>query len=130
MPNCCNIPSPSHQYCYRHQCFETTQAVVEKLGLPSDKYTVAFQSRLGFDKWLEPATADVLKSLPSRNIKNVLVACPSFVADCIETLEEIAIRNRESFIAAGGNDLKLIPSLNTNPFWVDAVAGWIKQFEK
>jgi len=130
VPNCCNTPSPSHQYCYRHQCFETTRAVVEKLGLPSDKYTIAFQSRFGFDKWLEPATVDILKDLPSHNKKNVLVACPSFVTDCIETLEEIAIRNKELFIAAGGNDLKLIPCLNTNPYWVDTIAGWIKKFEE
>ncbi len=130
VPNCCNTPSPSHQYCYRHQCFEITRLVVEKIGLPPEQYTVAFQSRFGFNKWLEPATADVLKNLPSRGIKKVLVACPSFVTDCIETLEEIAIRNRELFIESGGEDLKLIPCLNSNSQWVNTIAGWIKRFEE
>ncbi|MGC8742946.1 MAG: ferrochelatase [Verrucomicrobiia bacterium] len=128
VPNCCNTPSPARDYCYRYQCLETTRLVAEQLNLSKDKYTVSFQSRLGVDRWLSPSTVDTLKNLAKNGIKKVFVLCPSFVADCIETLEEIAIRDREVFIESGGKELKLIPCLNTNPLWIQTISRWIKKF--
>lgn len=129
-PNCCETPSPAHRYCYRHQCLQTTKLVAEKLGLPESKYTTAFQSRLGMDKWLEPSTSVVLEDLPKRGVRNLHVVCPSFITDCIETLEEIGIRGRETFINAGGENFTLIPCLNDYPLWIDAIYAWINGFLK
>jgi ferrochelatase len=93
--------------------------------LNEESYTVSFQSRLGRAKWISPNTEEVLADLARRGKKRIAVACPSFVADCLETVEEIAIRGRDLFIAAGGTELHLIPSLNDEPAWVDAVAAMI-----
>ena len=109
---CCETPSPAHATCYRHQCFETTKAIVAAAGIPKDRYSVSFQSRLGRDKWLEPATDTVLASLPSRGITKLAVICPAFFCDCLETLEEIEIRGRETFMEAGGESFQMIPCLN------------------
>jgi ferrochelatase len=95
--------------------------------LDEESYTVSFQSRLGRAKWISPNTEAVLSDLGRRGKKRIAVACPSFVADCLETVEEIAIRGRETFIAAGGSDLQLIPSLNDEPIWVAAVATMIRE---
>lgn len=127
-PDCCKIESPAHRFCYRHQCFQTTRLVASKLGLNENEYTIAFQSRLGVDKWLEPSTTSILESLPKRGIKRVKVVCPSFITDCIETLEEIGIRARETFLNAGGENLDLIPCLNDYPLWIDAITSWINDF--
>ncbi len=86
------------------------------------EYSISFQSRLGRTPWIKPFTDRVLGELPAQGVKRLLVACPSFVADCLETLEEIALRGREQFIAAGGEDLMLVPSLNSRPTWIRAVA--------
>jgi ferrochelatase len=96
--------------------------------LKSENYTVSFQSRLGRAKWIGPTTEVVLRELAERGIRRVSVSCPSFVADCLETLEEMGIRGRQTFIAAGGEELRLIPSLNADPFWVNAIASWIASF--
>jgi ferrochelatase len=72
----------------------------------------------------------VLQELAERGVKRVAVSCPSFVADCLETLEEMGIRGRQTFIEAGGEELRLIPSLNADPSWVDTVADWIREIEK
>ena len=121
---CCKKTSIAHKTCYRHQVYQTTEAFVEKAGIPIDKYSVGFQSRLGRAKWLEPNTLDVLKQLATQGVRHVLVICPSFVSDCLETLEEIGIGAREEFIAAGGESLELIPCLNDHPAWVDLLAKW------
>jgi ferrochelatase len=113
--NCCETPSPAHATCYRHQCLETTKAIVAAAAIPKERYTVSFQSRLGRDKWLEPATDKVLESLPSKGIKNLAVICPAFFCDCLETLEEIEIRGRETFMAAGGESFRMLPCLNNTP---------------
>ncbi len=119
---CCTTPSPAHSYCYRHQCYTTTTLVAEKLGLPKERYSVAFQSKLGRAAWLTPATTARMGQLPGEGIKDLLVVCPSFVSDCLETLEEIAIREKENFIEAGGINYTYIPCMNTQPSWVEAVA--------
>ncbi|MFT6734583.1 MAG: ferrochelatase [Polaribacter sp.] len=121
---CCEIKSEAHKTCYRHQVLETTRLFVEKTGLKNDQYTVAFQSRLGRAKWLEPSTETKLKELAEQGVKNIIVLCPAFVTDCLETLEEIAIRGNEVFQDAGGQSLKLVPCLNNYPDWVSLVASW------
>jgi ferrochelatase len=128
--NCCDQISASNRNCYRAQCFFTARAFAQRLGLNEESYTVSFQSRLGRAKWISPNTEEVLSDLARRGKKRISVACPSFVADCLETVEEIAIRGRKTFIAAGGTDLQLIPSLNDEPAWVAAVIAMIREARK
>jgi ferrochelatase len=119
--DCCTVESVAHRTCYRAQVFATTEALASAASIPDNKYSVAFQSRLGRDKWLEPATADELVRLAKEGKRKLLVICPAFVSDCLETLEEIGIQGREDFIAAGGEDLQLIPCLNDHPLWIEAL---------
>jgi ferrochelatase len=123
---CCEVDSPAHDYCYRHHCFVTTQLVAERLGIPKEKYTYSFQSRLGRDEWLKPYTADTLEELPKKGVKKLLVACPAFISDCLETLEEIAEEGKESFLHAGGESFTMIPCLNVHPLWVQALVKYIE----
>jgi protoporphyrin/coproporphyrin ferrochelatase len=125
--NCCDQITEANRNCYRAQCFFTTRAITHQIRLSPDDYSISFQSRLGRAKWLGPNTVDTLTELAERGIKRLAVACPSFVADCLETVEEIALRGRETFIAAGGEDLQLIPSLNSDEIWVRAVTNWLSQ---
>lgn len=125
--NCCEQVGEANRNCYRAQSFATAQAIARRLQLNDESYTVSFQSRLGRAKWIGPATEEVLRELARRGKGRIAVACPSFVADCLETVEEIAIRGRETFIAAGGKDLQLIPSLNDEPVWAAAVAAMVRQ---
>lgn len=122
--NCCDISSPAHAHCYRHQVFTTTRMVTEILNIPKEKYSLSFQSRLG-KGWLTPFTDFRLAEFPAEGIKKLLILCPAFVSDCLETLEEIEIRGREIFMNAGGESFKMIPCLNVNPLWVKAVAGYV-----
>ncbi|MCX4193700.1 ferrochelatase [Methylophaga sp. OBS1] len=125
--NCCQIPHPAHKTCYRHQVMRTTECFASRANLPADRYSVAFQSRLGRAKWLGPNTEDRLTELAQSGAKNVLVICPAFVTDCLETLEEIAIRGEEVFQEAGGESLTLIPCMNDHPAWVNLLADWCQQ---
>lgn len=119
--DCCSVDSPAHSYCYRHQCFITTELVTSMLGIPKERYSVSFQSKLGRAEWLKPATTMRMEQMPGEGIKNLTVVCPSFVSDCLETLEEIAIRERENFLNAGGESFAYIPCMNTQSSWVEAV---------
>ena len=121
---CCQVDSIAHQTCYQHQVLETTRLFIEATGLTKEQYTISFQSRLGRAKWLEPSTENTLAELANKGVKDVVVICPAFVTDCLETLEEIAIQGKATFEKAGGRSLKLIPCLNEHPDWVAAVAGW------
>ncbi|HEV2481881.1 MAG TPA: ferrochelatase [Puia sp.] len=125
--DCCDVASEAHATCYRHQCFETTKAMVRLLGIPAGKYSNSFQSRLG-KGWLEPFTDIRLEQMPGEGIRKLLILCPAFVSDCLETLEEIAIRGKESFVDAGGEAYTMIPCLNAGPLWIQAMAGWIKDY--
>ena len=107
--------------CYRAQSFATARALAGQLGLAADRYTVCFQSRLGRTPWIEPYTDHLLDQLGRGGTKRLAVMCPAFVADCLETVEEIGMRAREQFKAAGGEELILVPSLNATQPWVDAV---------
>jgi ferrochelatase len=126
--NCCNVASPAHATCYRAQCFQTVAGFVKQAGVPAGKYSVSFQSRLGRDLWLMPYTDAVLAELPGRGIKKLLVICPAFVSDCLETLEEIGIRGRATFLSAGGTEFAQIPCLNEHPLWLAALEKMVKRF--
>ncbi len=125
--NCCEVDSSAHEYCYSHQCKKTIQLLAAKLGLPKEKFGVSFQSRLGREEWLKPYTAKRLEELPKEGIKKLLVACPAFVSDCLETLEEIAEEGKETFMHAGGESFKMIPCLNTHPAWVGVIVDYVSQ---
>jgi ferrochelatase len=124
--DCCAALTPQNARCYRAQCVATTQSLVARLGLTSAQYSLAFQSRLGRQEWIGPQTEDVLRHLAQRGVRQVAVTCPSFTADCLETLEEIAVRARAVFLQAGGHSLSLIPALNDGPAWVAALARLIE----
>jgi len=126
--NCCQTSSPAHDTCYRHQVVETTRLFVEQTGLPKENYTMAFQSRLGRAKWLEPSTEDTLRKLAGSGVKKVLVLCPAFVTDCLETLEEIEMQGTEVFQEAGGESLTLVPCLNDHPDWVCTLTDLITKY--
>lgn len=125
--NCCEVKSKAHAYCYRHQCWVTTQKVVEQLQIPAGKFAFSFQSRLGRDEWLKPYTAARLAELPGEGIKKVLVVCPAFVSDCLETLEEMAEEGKEIFLHAGGESFTLIPCLNVHPLWIKSIVKLIEE---
>jgi protoporphyrin/coproporphyrin ferrochelatase len=127
VPNCCEVASKAHEYCYRHQCWQTTKLITEKLGIPREKWGFSFQSRLGRDPWLQPYTAVRFEELPKEGVKKLLVVCPAFVSDCLETLEEIAEEGKEIFLHNGGESFDMIPCLNVHPLWVSTMAKWIKQ---
>lgn len=126
--NCCETPGPAHATCYRAQCFKTVAAFVREAGVPPQRYSVSFQSRLGRDPWLKPYTDFELPRLASSGAKRVVVMCPAFVSDCLETLEEIGIRGRESFLEAGGKEFTLVPCLNEHPLWVEALEKMVNRF--
>jgi len=128
--SCCNTPSPAHEFCYRHQCYETTRQVVELLDLPKEKYSQTFQSRLAGDKWLEPYTDVEINKMPEKGIKNLAVVTPAFVADCLETLEEIAMEANHQFKEHGGENFLAIPCLNDDENWMDTIAKWITDWAK
>ena len=123
---CCDVSVPANAMCYRHQCFVTARGLAERLGLRADGYTVSFQSRLGRRPWVKPYTDLVLPELAQRGVKRLAVMCPAFVADCLETLEEVGIRAKKQFLAAGGESLVLVPSLNADPAWVRAVVAMVQ----
>ena len=100
--------------------------MVDKLGLKEGEYSVSFQSKLGRAEWLKPSTTATVTSMPANGIKDLLVVCPAFVSDCLETLEEVAMREKENFMNAGGASYTFIPCMNTQTGWVDALATWLK----
>ena len=120
--DCCETTSPAHATCYRHQCLETTRALAQRLG--TAHHFTSFQSRLGRLPWLRPYTDELLAELPGKGIRSITVACPAFTADNLETLEEIGIRGRATFMAAGGDAFRLAPCLNDDEEWARGVAGW------
>ncbi len=118
--NCCDSIETANQRCYRAQCFATSRALAHRLGLKES--STCFQSRLGRTPWIQPFTDQHVPALVAQGKKRILVACPSFVTDCLETLEEIGGRLRESVKAAGGEAMHLAPCLNDHPAWLDALA--------
>jgi ferrochelatase len=126
-PDCCAQIVDANRNCYRAQCYATTRGLVERLGLTSENHSLAFQSRLGRDPWIQPFTDERVPELARSGCRKLLVACPSFVADCLETIEEIGDRAKEDFLAAGGEELVLVPCLNADPRWCDALGGMLRE---
>lgn len=124
--NCCEEILPANGLCYRAHCFHSAFAIAEQLGIAKEDYTICFQSRLGRTPWIKPYTDIVIDELAKSGKKRLAVFCPAFVADCLETLEEIGMRAKEQFIEAGGEDLQLIPSLNAHPIWVKALVQMLR----
>jgi ferrochelatase len=127
-PDCCETPSPALARCYRAQCFKTAALLVEHAGVPAGKWSVSFQSRLGKDPWLKPYTDYELPRLATEGKKRMLVICPAFVSDCLETIEEIGIRGCEQFMAGNGKEFTRIPCLNEHPTWITALENMAKKF--
>lgn len=128
--NCAHIDScpiilKHNQYCYRAQCYATSHALANAIGLAPNKYAVSFQSRLGRTPWIKPYTDELFAELRQKNIGNIAIVCPSFVADCLETLEEISIRGKEQWQALGGKTFISIPCLNAEPLWVNALVDMV-----
>jgi ferrochelatase len=126
--DCCTTASPAHATCYRAQCFKTVAAFVRQAGVPEGKFSIAFQSRLGRDPWLKPYTDFELPRLAQKGVRKLLVMCPAFVSDCLETLEEIGLRGRDTFLEAGGTQSTLIPCLNEHPLWLEALENMVGRF--
>jgi ferrochelatase len=126
-PDCCAELSKKNRTCYRAQSYATARLLAERLRLAKDAYSVSFQSRLGRTPWIRPFTDEVLPELVKQGKRRVVVFCPAFVADCLETLEEVAMRERDRFLAAGGESLSLVPSLNAGDDWADAVVALVKR---
>ncbi|MEM8999070.1 MAG: ferrochelatase [Bacteroidota bacterium] len=126
---CCTINSVAHHTCYRHQCYNTTDLIMSHLNLPKDKVSTSFQSRLAGDPWLKPYTDYEFERLAKEGKTRLAVVTPAFVADCLETLEEIAMEGEEEFKEAGGKSYKHIPCLNDRDDWVALMAQWIKDWK-
>lgn len=126
-PDCCQVTSPAHDRCYRHQCLRTMEAFIDAASLPREKTSFAFQSRLGRDPWLKPYTDVELTRLAEAGVRRLAVICPAFVVDCLETIEEIGMRGKETFLQAGGESFDLIPCLNEHPRWIEALAGMARR---
>lgn len=124
---CCRPDGPLLRYCYRAQCHQTTHRLLPALGWDPSRASTAFQSRLGSTPWIQPYTDEHLQQLRSEGVRRVALISPSFVADCLETLEEIGMEAREDWLAAGGEDLMLVPSLNAHPRWARAVAAMVRR---
>jgi len=124
---CCESLVKENRYCYSAQCYHTAKLIAERLEIKKENWSVSFQSRLGRDQWIKPYTEQILKDLAKKGSKSVTVFCPSFVSDCLETIEEIGITAAKNFRKSGGKDLKLVPSLNNHPEWVETLATIIRQ---
>ncbi len=123
--SCCATASKAHEFCYRHQCYEVTRLVAEKLRLNEGAYSTSFQSRLGFDPWLQPYTDRTIERLGKEGLKNMAIVTPAFVSDCLETLEEIAMEGKEIFQEMGGEKFTTVPCLNDDDAWVALLAKWM-----
>ena len=119
--DCCQTLSNVNKYCYSAQSYDTARLIAEKLNLPKEKYTVCFQSRLGSDPWVQPYTSQVVAQLAKEGKKRLLVFCPAFVADCLETVYEVTEEYGAEFKALGGEHVQLVESLNDSPTWIDAL---------
>ncbi|MDG5490662.1 ferrochelatase [Psychroserpens sp. SPM9] len=126
--SCCATPSPAHESCYRHQCLEVTRLVGEKLNLKEGTFSTSFQSRLGFDPWLQPYTDRTIERLGKEGLKKMAIVTPAFVSDCLETLEEIAMEGEEIFHEMGGQDFTTVPCLNDDKAFVDLLSKWINEW--
>jgi ferrochelatase len=126
--DCCHTCSPAHATCYRAQCLRTTEELARRAGLDPAKYSNSFQSRLAGEPWLQPFTDYELARLPKTGVKRLLVICPSFLADCLETLEEISMAGKETFLEAGGEHFEKILCPNDHPAFIDFLANRVQKW--
>ena len=126
--SCCVTPSKAHEFCYKHQCLEVTRLVSEKLNLSAGTFSTSFQSRLGFDPWLQPYTDRTIERLGLAGTKTMAIITPAFVSDCLETLEEIAMEGQELFHEVGGKEFTTIPCLNDEDAWSALLGKWINDW--
>jgi protoporphyrin/coproporphyrin ferrochelatase len=126
--DCCNTCSPAHATCYRAQCMRTTAEFAKRAGLESGKYSISYQSRLAGEPWLQPFTDFEFAQLPKAGVKRLLVICPSFLVDCLETLEEISMTGRETFLSAGGEQFEKIMCPNDHPSFIDFLANRVQKW--
>jgi ferrochelatase len=125
--DCCDRVFEANRNCYRAQCFATARGLAERLGVPAERRIVCFQSRLGRTPWIKPYTDQVLAELPARGVKRAVILSPAFVADCLETLEELGMRAVETFRAAGGEELRVAPAVNAEDGWADGVVRLVRE---
>jgi ferrochelatase len=129
--NCCKKLCEKNRYCYAAQCHATAKAIAEKLNLDATRHSLCFQSRLGKDPWLKPYTSDMLEKLVHDGYRRLMVVCPAFVCDCLETIDEIQNEYGKEFLRLGGEELKLVPGLNDSDLWIDALKSLVtRQGEK
>ena len=124
---CCSSYHSKNRFCYRAQCFLTSRKLAERLGLDEKKYSVFFQSRLGKDPWIQPYAEDEIKRLAKEGKKKILIFCPSFTADCLETTVEVGDEFKELFLEHGGEEWQLVESLNSNQIWVESIKSMIQK---
>ncbi|MFQ3350781.1 MAG: ferrochelatase [Candidatus Marivariicella framensis] len=126
---CCFTKSPAHQYCYRHQCEITSIKVAEYLDLKKGTYSTSFQSRVSIiGSWLKPYTDKTVSSFAKKGTKELAIATPAFISDCLETLEEIGMEAAEDFEEKGGKKLHVIPCINDRDDWVKVLSRWIDEW--
>ncbi len=125
--NCCSVYHSKNQFCYRAQCFHTSRKLAEELGLSEDQYSVFFQSRLGKDPWIQPYAEEEIKRLAAEEIKKILIFCPSFTADCLETTLEVGQEFKELFIEEGGDEWQLVESLNSDDLWLESLKNMVEK---
>jgi len=124
--DCCQTLNDTNKFCYSAQSHHTARLIADKLNIPKEKYTICFQSRLGNDPWVQPYTSQVVAKLAMEGKKRLLVFCPAFVADCLETVYEVTEEYGAEFKALGGEHVQLVESLNDSPIWIEALAGLVK----
>lgn len=128
--NCCQVKNKeAHAHCYKHQCLQTTEAMIKEFKLDRRKVMTTFQSRLGRDPWIEPYTDITVKELAKKGVKHVAICSPAFVSDNLETLFELKIENKEFFLENGGEKFEVVPCINTSPLWITTLTSWIKNFK-
>jgi ferrochelatase len=127
---CCDTKSKAHNFCYRHQCIKTTEAVAKFLKLKDGSYSTSFQSRLGPDPWLQPYTDKTINNFAKSGVKNMAVVTPAFVSDCLETLEEIGMEAVEDFEDNGGEKLHVVPCINDRDDWVELLSKWVTDWNE
>lgn len=124
--DCCRDVTEANHNCYRAQCFKTAHLIAKSLDIAPNHYSISFQSRLGKTEWIKPYTIDLIRSFPQSGIKKLLVFCPSFVIDCLETLDEVGFELSNMFLEHGGEKLELVPALNDHLSWIQTLSNWIK----
>jgi ferrochelatase len=124
--DCCQTLTDANKFCYSAQSHHTARLIAEKLNIPKEKYTICFQSRLGSDPWVQPYTSEIVAKLAAEGKKRLLVFCPAFVADCLETVYEVTREYGDEFKALGGEHVQLVESLNGSPLWIEALEGLVK----